>query len=544
MSNSRARSTPRLGIITGIYLVLAVAVALGASLLLHDVSSGAASASRRLHAGRHPAASRYAVIIVLDGARPDYFNLVPMPNLRRLIARGTTYTQAFAGQELANTPPSHATIGTGVFPKHHGVEGFLWEDPRTHALLNPTEEGAVVNGALEQVISQHHVPSLAGQVKAVHPRAKVVSVSGHKCYASDALGTPSADYILCALIYHNRWVAQSVRNHVPPPGVINNPHWDVPIPPRSSGIGGAVQQWSVGGENAWTMRYALWAFHRVHFPRVLMMNLSETDVLGHFTTNMGVIKVLMRGFDRLLGQLESAYRAAGLLSRTDIIITADHGMSRINSFLPYHVLTRAVAQAGATPVYIEHDTAAAIGIREQGLARAVALNLFRLGGKRVDATYYKVVTHGQWLYRAAAVRPGLSPSLRHAYLTLADTQAADAGPNVFAVYAPHVSTRQTIAYGYQWRAGHLGPQWDDQHIPLVLAGPGIKSGAVSAYPARLVDIAPTVEHLLGARTGRVDGHILQDALQAPTPSALAAQHARSGPLTTIIHALEQRSGYR
>src|SRR5436305_7194966 len=71
-------------------------------------------------------AARYAVIIVLDGARPDDFNLVPMPHLRALMRRGTTYTQAFVGQELANTPPSHATIGTGTLPKHHGVQGFLW----------------------------------------------------------------------------------------------------------------------------------------------------------------------------------------------------------------------------------------------------------------------------------------------------------------------------------------------------------------------------------------------------------------------------------
>src|SRR5437660_11070248 len=75
------------------------------------------------NAARPP--GRYAVLIVLDGVRPDYFNLTNMPHLRALQARGVTYTQAFTGQEPANTPPSHATIGTGMLPKHHGVEGFL-----------------------------------------------------------------------------------------------------------------------------------------------------------------------------------------------------------------------------------------------------------------------------------------------------------------------------------------------------------------------------------------------------------------------------------
>ncbi len=487
---------------------------------------------------------RYAVIIVLDGSRPGYFNLTAMPNLRSLMKRGVAYNQAFVGQELANTPPSHATIGTGMFPKHHGVEGFLWEDPRTHLVDNPSETGAVINGALEAIIRDHHVPSLAGQIHAAYPHARVASVAGHKCYASDAMGTPGADYILCALIYHKRWVAQAIGTHRPPPGAINNPKWDVPIPPRTAGFGAAVQQWRMGGENAWTANYALWAFHRVHYPRVLMMNLSETDVLGHFAAGKGPMRYLMREFDRLLGQIITAYRQAGLLSRTDFVITADHGMSRIHSFMPYSDLSRAVTMAGASTVYIEHDTAGAIGILQDNRSRAVALNVFHLGGRHIDATYFKTFHHGRWSYQLAAAQPDIGPSLRHAYVTLVNTMAAAAGPDVFAVFAPHTSTRQFVAFGYPWRSGHLGPQWDDQHIPLVLAGPGIKSGLQSNYPARLVDIAPTVEHLLGARTGHVDGIVLDDALRSPSASGLAMQRARAAHLLPIIRAIQHRSGYR
>lgn len=497
-----------------------------------------ASTGRSLHPNR-----RYAVIIVLDGARPGYFNLTAMPHLRSLMRRGVTYTQAFVGQELANTPPSHATIGTGVFPKHHGIEGFLWENPRTHLVDNPSETGAVINGALEAVIRQHHVPSLAGQIKAAHPHATIASIAGHKCYASDAMGTPSADYILCALIYHNRWVAQAIGEHRPPPGAINNPHWDVPIPPRTAGFGAAVQQWRMGGENAWTVHYALWAFHRVHYPRVVMMNLSETDVLGHFAPSRAPMRYLMREFDRLLGQIITAYRQAGLLDRTDFVITADHGMTRIHSHLPYTVLSHAVKMAGATPVYIEHDTAGTIGILQDNKAREVARNVFRLGGRHVDATYYKTLQHGQWRYELAAAQADIPPALRYAYVTLADTMAAAAAPDVFAVFAPHTSTRQFVAYGYAWRAGHLGPQWDDQHIPLVLAGPGIRSGVQSNYPARLVDIAPTVEHILGAKTGRVDGIVLNDALRSPSAAGMAAQQARGTRLMPIIKAIQRRSGH-
>lgn len=511
------------------------------ALVLAPLLTPRLAASARLHGHT---SRRYAVIIVLDGSRPGYFNLTAMPHLRSLMRRGVTYTQAFVGQELANTPPSHATIGTGVFPKHHGVEGFLWENPRTHLVDNPSQTGAVINGALEAVIRQHQVPSLAGQIKAAHPHATTASVAGHKCYASDAMGTPSADYILCALIYHNRWVAQAIGAHRPPPGAINNPRWDVPIPARTSGFGAAVQQWRMGGENAWTVHYALWAFHRVHYPRVMMMNLSETDVLGHFAATRAPMRYLMGEFDHLLGQIITAYRRAGLLNSTDFVITADHGMSRIHSRLPYSVLSDAVSIAGATPVYIEHDTAGAIGILQDNKAQAVARNVFRLGGRHVDATYYKTLQQGRWLYKLAAVQPGISRALRRAYVTLADTMAAASGPDVFAVFAPHTSTRQFVAYGYPWRAGHLGPQWDDQHIPLVLAGPGIRSGLRSNYPARLVDIAPTVEHLLGAKTGRIDGIVLNDALRSTSAAGSAAQRIRGAQLMPIVRAIQQRSGYR
>jgi arylsulfatase A-like enzyme len=496
-------------------------------------------------AARVPAhLKRYAVIIVLDATRPDDLNLVSMPHLRALIQWGATYDQAFVGQELANTPPSHATIGTGMLPKHHGVEDFLWENPRTHQVEYPTESAAVESGELEAVLTQHHVPSIASRIKASDPSARVESVAAHKCYASDALGGPSADFILCSLIYHNRWVAAAIGSHRPPPGAINNYAWDVPIPPRTSGFGPAVEQWRVGAENAWTVRYALWAFHRTQYPRVLMINLAESDVLGHYTTDKRILGSIMSEFDSLLGQIEDVYRRAGLLSRTDLVITADHGMSAIHSVIPYSTLTDAVAAAHTTAVYVEHDTAATIGIRDDSRSRAVALDVYRLAGRRVDATLYKTLHRGRWAYHIAAMQPSLSRALAHAYITLANTMASDSGPDVFVVYAPHTSSRTNTTNGYTWVQGHLGPQWDDQHIPLIMAGPGIKSGERSSYPARLVDIAPTVEHLLGAKPARTDGVILEDALDAPSPADEARQRARAAHLDPIVQALEHRSGYR
>ncbi len=513
-----------------------LAVASGLALLVSAVAPVSHS-SRALARGD----GRYAVIIVLDGQTPA--GLVPsrMPNLRFLLKRGITYRQAFVGQLIAITPTSHATIGTGVFPRRHGVFGFWWKDARTNTVTRPTDTDKVDAGALEAVMSDRHVPSIAASVKAAYPGARIASVSGHKCYASDAMGTAAADYILCAMIYHDRWVAQAMGRHRPPPGAVNNARWDVPIPAPGSGFAPRVEQWRMGEENDWTVRYALWTFHRVHYPRVLMINLPETDVLGHFANNpTQVTDFLMQRFDRELGEIINAYRRAHIFSRTDFVITSDHGMDRIHYRLPFSIVGQSMDEAHATKVVVESDTATAIGIAQPGRAWQVAMNLGRLGGAAVDATLYKVYSHRQWHYLPAAVHPPVTPALLRAYIALADTTADPNGPDVLAIYAPHVTTGDRPNGAYHWLGGHLGPQWEDQHIPLIISGPGVRRGATSSYPARLVDIAPTVEHLLGASSAGTDGVVLEDALSHPDRAGETIQRRRSGELLPIVRLLQKR----
>jgi Type I phosphodiesterase / nucleotide pyrophosphatase len=487
----------------------------------------------------------YLVILVLDGGRPDYFNLAPMPNLRWLQRQGITYSNAFVGQQIANTPPSHATIGTGLFPRRHGVMGFVWTDPRTHLAIRPADTPEVQAGQLESVMAANHVPSIASAVKQQDPHARIVAVSGHKCYAADAMGTAAADYILCALIYHDRWVAQAVGHHQPPPGAVNNSHWDVPIPSPHSGFAPAVEQWQLTTENDWAVRYGLWAFERVHYPRVLMINLPETDVMGHFAgAATDTPRRLMRAFDADLGRILNAYRHAGILGRTTFVVTADHGMSVAQSRLPFSVLDRAIQLAGATKVYIEADTAAVIGIRELGKARAVARAAALLGGPAIDATYYKTLVRGEWFYQPAYLRPDLPLELRRAFLMLANTAAAATGPDVVVDYVPHVTTGDRPTNGYHWLAGHLGPQWDDQHIPLIIAGPQVRHDTFSSYPARLVDIAPTVERLLGLQSGSVDGIVLADAMQHPSRHLTQQQESERKLLDPLLQAIYVRTGSR
>jgi hypothetical protein len=63
------------------------------------------------------------VVLVWDAGGRYVLDLWPRmwPNLKGLIPKGTWYENATVGSNPSNTAPIHATIGTGAFPKTHGV---------------------------------------------------------------------------------------------------------------------------------------------------------------------------------------------------------------------------------------------------------------------------------------------------------------------------------------------------------------------------------------------------------------------------------------
>jgi hypothetical protein len=66
---------------------------------------------------------RLVVTIVWDGAGWNSLREHPdrWPTLRKLMRRGSSYARATIGSTPSNTPPIHTTIGTGAFPRTHGI---------------------------------------------------------------------------------------------------------------------------------------------------------------------------------------------------------------------------------------------------------------------------------------------------------------------------------------------------------------------------------------------------------------------------------------
>ena len=77
--------------------------------------------------GRAP---ELVVTFVIDGGGWNVLHRYPeaWPNLRRLMREGATYRNALHGSFPAVTASAHATIGTGAFPRTHGITGHNIRD--------------------------------------------------------------------------------------------------------------------------------------------------------------------------------------------------------------------------------------------------------------------------------------------------------------------------------------------------------------------------------------------------------------------------------
>ena len=82
---------------------------------------------------------RLIVTIVLDAVGRNVLETWPgaWPNLARLEEEGTSYLEASVGSSPSITPATHATLGTGVYPRKHGIPSIhMREDDGSLTVAN------------------------------------------------------------------------------------------------------------------------------------------------------------------------------------------------------------------------------------------------------------------------------------------------------------------------------------------------------------------------------------------------------------------------
>jgi hypothetical protein len=78
---------------------------------------------------RRNAPPRVVLTVVWDGGGWNALQQHPdeWPFLKRLMREGVSYTDFEIGSTPSNTPPIHTTLGTGAFPRVHGIPGVKME---------------------------------------------------------------------------------------------------------------------------------------------------------------------------------------------------------------------------------------------------------------------------------------------------------------------------------------------------------------------------------------------------------------------------------
>jgi predicted AlkP superfamily pyrophosphatase or phosphodiesterase len=106
--------------------------------------------------------------VVWDGGGRDVLDEYPRawPTLRRSIPRGVWYDDAIVGSSPSVTPAIHSSIGTGSFPRHHGIVDLRF---RVEGRVDPSafERATLLLG-----------PSLADEYDAANGNRPVVGMVG------------------------------------------------------------------------------------------------------------------------------------------------------------------------------------------------------------------------------------------------------------------------------------------------------------------------------------------------------------------------------
>jgi hypothetical protein len=206
----------------------------------------------------------------------------------------------------------------------------------------------------------------------------------------------------------------------------------------------------------------------------------------------------------------------------------------------WNVVKQAATDVGAKLARAD-GAGGAIWLQDPSQAKAVADRLVALHLSHVMAVFYRSRPGNDYSFVQASPMSWLvSPQEGAALKSLVDTTAGQNGADLWVLYRENYTVLATNVTG-TWKGTHGGATWKVQHVPLIMSGPGIRRGVHSRFPARAIDIAPTIERLLGLPPIHRDGVILADAFVSPASYEVKPQKAIAPPLEANVHAMQAQS---
>ena len=456
-----------------------------------------------------PTAARMQLVIVVDGLRPDYVTPEVMPRLFRLGQRGTVFRAHHAVFPTV-TRVNASSFVTGAYPETHGLLGNTVYIPKADAIKGlDTGERANLEAIERAEGTLLTAPSLS----------EILKPAGKTLLAVSSGSTGSA-----YLLNHTRATGGIIHyDYVLPAALAARAAAALGAPPAHATPNGPQNQYAIDA----FLKVGLDEIH----PDVTFMWLNDPDGTAH-GKGIGAELTLksLALVDAGIGRIEDTLRAKGLLDRTNILVTSDHGFS--THMGPAGFRLSALVDPLARPM---PDGSKDIVVSEG----AIYLRSSADKASRVSAIVAELQKRPE--IGAIFTRPRAGGGDEGVVAgTLSFDVARWNHPRSGDILVSANWNSETNAAGVAGKttdggvAGHGSSSPYDIHNTLIAAGPDFRERAVSDVPTANVDIAPTLLRLLGMTpVPTMTGRIIEEALRnGPTIASIVVGHGVKTVKTT------------
>jgi arylsulfatase A-like enzyme len=442
-------------------------------------------------------AKRTQLVIVVDGLRPDYVTPELMPRLAGLGQRGIVFT-AHHSVFPTVTRVNAASFVTGSYPETHGLMGNSVHFPAVDA------RRVFDTGSREDLES---LQTATGPVLIAPSLGEILEQSGRKLLVVSS-GTSGSAWLL----NHAARTSATIHAEFTRPASLAEKMTAALGPAPKKEVPNDAQ--NARSVDAY-LRFGLGQFH----PDVTLMWLSDPDTTAH-ARGIGVeaTRRALQLVDAQIGRIEDALQTKGLLARTNIIVTSDHGFSTHTGELNLPALVAPFARTieGVKDIVVAEG---AIYMRGGDAERVGAIVKALQARPEVGAIFTAPSAEGAWQGRVPGTLSFAAARWNHA-------RAAD-------ILVSANWTHEKNAEGYagtttqRGTAGHGTSSPYDVHNTLIAIGPDFRERTVSRAPTGNVDIAPTVLRLLGLSPPRsMTGRVIEEGLRSgPSPDTVRVEHA-------------------
>ena len=470
----------------------------------------------------------HLMILVFDQLRPDYIDRFDLKNFKRLRSTSRDYPNAYVGHVGAQTVVSHLVIPTGLLPK-----ALPWQDDafvdmkgdlgkpgaayETTTLTLPQFWQMLRSIPREQFLGSRIQDKFGGKVFAV----------GEKSYSTEVFGGPFADAIVTLARTSGRCTPDGINM---PDYIASHPRYILNCEEKY-GTGYSTIYSLDGnhyvpgkdpahlGGDVWTADAAMEIMAHEDWS-TLFLTFGAIDKVAHMLGQQddhGLTSVpseyqlsdVLRIADEQLGRLLDDVEKRKLSDRTLIIVTADHGGQRDDSYLGNNKYQSCCAyensQAKVEPPYwIEHlnqlgklktgyqDTSVKLWLAEhseanernivQGMADISGMTeIYALRGSGTNFYYERLVS------RLDSQSKPFQDWARSHNAELLATMACASAPDLVGLLAD--------GFGFGRIGDHGGTQEKIQRIPMIVHVPG-ESPERRTQAMRLVDINAEVTDLM------------------------------------------------